>query len=1089
MKQSNKSFQSLILVLWMGCMLAFSSAAYAATITVNTVMDETTTNDRCSVREALANANNNDQTHPDCAAGSDDDIISFPSSNQVFPPGQTTPIVLNAPLLVTDSGSTTFQGNSAGWVALDGNASHRVMDVDANSGVTLHVERLIVRNGKATDENGGGLRLRNASATVLNSRFESNEMRRFQVNASMPGGFAIYSANTQLSIVQTVLTSNNGIDAGSGAIYSTGGTLRMTRGEVHKSFPTGIKSTNATLLDHVLIHGNKAAQGAGLVLEGTEPLVVDGCEIRDNIATLHGGGLYASGNVTVKNSLFDGNQAFYGSQAGSQTMYGGAVSVVGNHLVTIQDSQFTNNFAFDRGGAINVFLGKLLIEDSTFSDSTVSNASSIGQGGDIWVGNQSEATIKRSNFVASTASGGGSGAIFGGAIANFDSSLTLQDNHFDRYFSPYGGAIYNKNTALTVDACLFTDNMAWRGGAIDAISDGAASSVSVFNSTFSNNQVNAASAQGGAVAVSGAQNQVELYANTWVNNSAATSNGAAGEGGAVWVKNDVTNTVAIGNIFQANLAAQSAGAIRDASGQMLADHNLYFANEASSVASNLCTGCAQDSHPIVADPLLSALADHGGETHSYLPSSGSPAIDAGDSVTCADVDTINQRDQRDVSRSSSGVRCDLGSVEVPQYALEVLVGAGGSVSAAANPVPVIGSIQSCTANGGSCTAGYQRSPAQTVSLTATPFTGYDFVGWGDACSGTSTTIDLLVDGNNLSCEAAFAPKTFAVTYASGANGQVTGDLNQTVNYGNTGTSVTAVPDSGYEFDQWSDGSVENPRLDEAVTQGINVTAQFVVDGSATNQYTISTAVNGQGTLTPSAAETVAENAVRVFTAEPEAGWVLSGINGCPGTLSGLTYTTQPIAGDCTITATFMESSHSLGGTITGLNASGLSLRLLVNGSAADALILASGQTNFAFSTPVVYEANYTVEITSQPSGLVCVVNQASGTMPAMDVSSVAVVCDSASTTFYAVTPTVTGQGSISPNSPQQVADGTQTTFTVQAAVGHTLYAVSGCGMGTLQGNAYTTATVTEDCTVSAVFVANGTSPDTVFTNGFEAAQP
>ena len=72
----------------------------------------------------------------------------------------------------------------------------------------------------------------------------------------------------------------------------------------------------------------------------------------------------------------------------------------------------------------------------------------------------------------------------------------------------------------------------------------------------------------------------------------------------------------------------------------------------------------------------------------------------------------------------------------------------------------------------------------------------------------------------------FPPESFTLTYASGANGSLSGSNSQTVTSGGTGTAVAAVPDSGYAFSQWSDGSTANPRIDTNVTADLSVTAQF-----------------------------------------------------------------------------------------------------------------------------------------------------------------------------------------------------------------------------------------------------------------------
>jgi hypothetical protein len=67
--------------------------------------------------------------------------------------------------------------------------------------------------------------------------------------------------------------------------------------------------------------------------------------------------------------------------------------------------------------------------------------------------------------------------------------------------------------------------------------------------------------------------------------------------------------------------------------------------------------------PIVADPLLAALANNGGPT-TMLPQTGSPAIDAANLNVCVSGAT-NSIDQRSLPRPSPmGGQCDIGAVEV-----------------------------------------------------------------------------------------------------------------------------------------------------------------------------------------------------------------------------------------------------------------------------------------------------------------------------------------------------------------------------------------------------------------------------------------
>lgn len=66
-----------------------------------------------------------------------------------------------------------------------------------------------------------------------------------------------------------------------------------------------------------------------------------------------------------------------------------------------------------------------------------------------------------------------------------------------------------------------------------------------------------------------------------------------------------------------------------------------------------------------------------------------------------------------------------------------------------------------------------------------------------------------------------------LTYTSGANGSITGSSPQAVVDGTDGATVTAVPNPGYRFAQWSDASTANPRTDTNVTADLSVTASFV----------------------------------------------------------------------------------------------------------------------------------------------------------------------------------------------------------------------------------------------------------------------
>ena len=112
-------------------------------------------------------------------------------------------------------------------------------------------------------------------------------------------------------------------------------------------------------------------------------------------------------------------------------------------------------------------------------------------------------------------------------------------------------------------------------------------------------------------------------------------------------------------------------------------------------------------------------------------------------------------------------------------------------------------------------------------VTAIAPAGYVFLKWTLDGAEYSTANPLRVTNAtrdmSLIATAVFG---YGLTYTAGAGGTVSGASPQTVAQGTSGTAVTAIPDPGYCFVQWSDGVADNPRTDSQVTSDITVTAQF-----------------------------------------------------------------------------------------------------------------------------------------------------------------------------------------------------------------------------------------------------------------------
>jgi N-acetylneuraminic acid mutarotase len=100
--------------------------------------------------------------------------------------------------------------------------------------------------------------------------------------------------------------------------------------------------------------------------------------------------------------------------------------------------------------------------------------------------------------------------------------------------------------------------------------------------------------------------------------------------------------------------------------------------------------------------------------------------------------------------------------------------------------------------------------------------------------------------------------------------------------------------------------------------------------------------------------------------------------------------TMPAMPVASVTVTCSDLSYTLGGSISGLSASGL---ILSDGT--DVLPVATNAAFFSMPSGVAYASHYIVSLMAQPTGLSCTVTQGTGIMPAANVASVQVTCAAA----------------------------------------------------------------------------------------------
>ncbi|MEM4248613.1 MAG: InlB B-repeat-containing protein, partial [Candidatus Nanoarchaeia archaeon] len=128
------------------------------------------------------------------------------------------------------------------------------------------------------------------------------------------------------------------------------------------------------------------------------------------------------------------------------------------------------------------------------------------------------------------------------------------------------------------------------------------------------------------------------------------------------------------------------------------------------------------------------------------------------------------------------------------------------------------------------------SGESATEVKAVPNEGYSFQKWLKNGTELSKDNPLVVSevNENMTIQAVISQNIYTLTYVAGEHGSIKGAALQRVVHGGTGTPVTAVPDEGYEFTEWSDGVKDNPRTDANVKSDISVTAQFAQKQAWTN---------------------------------------------------------------------------------------------------------------------------------------------------------------------------------------------------------------------------------------------------------------
>ena len=150
----------------------------------------------------------------------------------------------------------------------------------------------------------------------------------------------------------------------------------------------------------------------------------------------------------------------------------------------------------------------------------------------------------------------------------------------------------------------------------------------------------------------------------------------------------------------------------------------------------------------------------------------------------------------------------------------------------------------------------------TATLTAVPNYGYHFTQWSDAVTDNPRTVTVL---NNATYIAQFEINSYTITVQSSNPAIGTTSGSGSYNY-LTPVNITALPNAGYHFTQWSDGNTSNPRL-ISVTANATYTAQFAI-----NSYAVGVTSNNSTMGSVSGSGTYNHNSTATLTATPYYGY-------------------------------------------------------------------------------------------------------------------------------------------------------------------------------------------------------------------------
>lgn len=339
-------------------------------------------------------------------------------------------------------------------LSVDAQRNSRALTVA--QGVSAAISRLSFLNGVTSEfhRHGGGIySLGRLLLADLNVAFNDTTIDSFD-----HGGGIYADFRSELELVRTNVTNNNS-DGWAGGVAAVGATLTIRDSTIARNWAQsgygggGVWATGPLTVENSYFHHNTGG-GGGAIHFSSASGVESWARIRDSRFESNSGSGGAIGGATqdtlIERSLFSDNTG----------NIGGAISAQG--YFRLVDSIVQNNRANSGGGGIHTD-GVVTLDGVLIENNQVTN----GNGGGIY-NNAAQLVVMNSAIIGNTALGINANFKDGGGIFNQSShgvrltNVTMSGNKATRR----GGAIYNRQSGLVIEHSTIAGNQSAEGSGI-----------------------------------------------------------------------------------------------------------------------------------------------------------------------------------------------------------------------------------------------------------------------------------------------------------------------------------------------------------------------------------------------------------------------------------------------------------------------------------------------------------------------------------------------------------------------------------------------------------------------------------------------